>query len=207
MNAFFLAFVGLFVALDILGTLPIYIQMTRGMSVVEKSKVTRTSMIVAFVVAVLFMVSGKALFKSLGIQLSDFRIAGGIILLLISLADLIGGPEVTKKTSGSTGIVPLAVPLISGPGVLTTLLFQLGAYGYAVTLSSLALNYAIAWAILGQSERVTRAIGKDGTTVLSKIAALLLAAIAVAMIRVGVFDSISDWQRAAQVGATTLKGQ
>ncbi|MBL7715705.1 MAG: MarC family protein [Bdellovibrionales bacterium] len=195
MNSFFLAFVGLFVALDILGTLPTYIQTTRGLTDTVRAKITRTSMIVAFVVAVLFMVGGRALFKSLGIQLADFRIAGGIILLLISLADLIGGPEVMKKTSGSTGIVPLAVPLISGPGVLTTLLFQLGEYGYVVTLSSLGLNYAIAWFVLSQSERVTRLIGKDGTTVLSKIAALLLAAIAVAMIRIGIFDSISDWQK------------
>ena len=65
------------------------------------------------------------------------------------------------------------MPLISGPGVLTTLILQVGAAGYWITLAALVLNYVIAWALLRNSDRVTRLIGKDGTVVLSKIAALL----------------------------------
>jgi multiple antibiotic resistance protein len=148
-------------------------------------------MLVASVVAILFMVGGRALFKYLGIQLSDFKIAGGIVLLLISLADLLGGPESIQKSSGSTGVVPLAVPLISGPAVLTALTIQVESSGYPITILAMMLNYAFAWFVLIQGERIERLIGRDGTVVVSKIAALLLAAIAVSMIRAGVFEAIA----------------
>jgi multiple antibiotic resistance protein len=118
-----------------------------------------------------------------------------LILLLISLADLLGGPEAVQKSSGSTGIVPLAVPLISGPAVLTTLLLQVSAAGYLLTIAALTLNYAVAWLILRRCDRVTKWIGKDGTVVLSKIAALLLAAIAVSMIRGGILEIIGEFIR------------
>ena len=111
--------------------------------------------------------------------------AGGIVLLLISLADVIGNPEIDKRASGSTGVVPLAVPLITGPAVLTTLVLQIRQAGYWVTGRAFA-NYAFAWFLLPASEIVTGLIGKDGTVVFSKIASLLMAAIAVAMIRAGV---------------------
>jgi multiple antibiotic resistance protein len=148
---------------------------------------------VALLVALIFIAVGRSLFRHLGIGFMDFKIAGGLVLLLISLADLLGGPESHRKASGSTGIVPLAVPLITGPGVLTTLILQVGTAGYPVTLLALFLNYAFAWLVLRKSETVTRLVGKDGTVVLSKIAALLLAAIAIAMIRTGIFESVAEW--------------
>jgi len=189
-----LAFVALFVALDIIGTLPMYISITSGMERLERRKTLNTSLLVAFSVAVVFLFMGQAIFRWLGITIADFRIAGGIVLLLISLADLVGTPEVERRATGSTGIVPLAVPLISGPGVLTTTILQAGTYGYVITLAALLLNFLLAWLTLQNSEKVTRVIGKDGTVVVSKIAALLLAAIAVAMIRSGVFDSVRAFQ-------------
>jgi len=107
------------------------------------------------------------------------------------LTDLVGGPEaVHGKGPNSTGIVPLAVPLITGPGVLTTLILQVGSAGFLVTLLALGANYLLAWMLLRRSEAITSLLGKDGTVVISKIAALLLAAIAVAMIRSGIFEAI-----------------
>ncbi len=187
---FIVAFIALFVALDIIGTLPMYLGMTQGLVVEERRRVVNTSMYVGFVVALVFVFAGEAIFRFLGITLGDFKIAGGIVLLLVSLADLLGHHEATNRASGSTGIVPLAVPLITGPGVLATLIFQVGNFGYAVTLLSLVANYAFAWWVLRNSGLVTRVIGKDGTVVVSKIAALLLAAIAVAMIRSGVVEVV-----------------
>ena len=192
-----LAFLAVFVALDIIGTLPLYVSMTSSMSARERARTVNTSMVVAFAVAVAFIFVGQAVFRFLGISIADFRIAGGIVLLLISLADLVGGPETMKKSSGSTGIVPLAVPLITGPGVLTTLILQVQGYGYGITLSALILNYLVAWVLLRRSQLITRLIGKDGTVVVSKIAALLLAAIAVAMIRGGVFESVEAFRRSS----------
>jgi multiple antibiotic resistance protein len=189
--SFLLTFTAVFVALDIIGTLPMYLSITRGMTSADRNRVVNQSMLVASVVAILFMVGGRALFRYLGIQLSDFKIAGGIVLLLISLADLLGGPESIQKSSGSTGVVPLAVPLISGPAVLTALTIQVDSSGYPITILAMILNYAFAWLVLIQGERIERLIGRDGTVVVSKIAALLLAAIAVSMIRAGVFEAIA----------------
>ena len=194
-QSFFLTSIALFVALDIVGTLPLFIAMTSGLEKSARNRTLDVSMLVAFVVAVAFAVAGLKLFSILGITLPDFRIAGGIVLLLLSLADVIGGPEASKQASGSTGVVPLAVPLITGPAVLATLVLQIRLVGYPITLLSLLANYILAWALLRKSDIVTRVIGSDGTVVFSKISALLLAAIAVAMIRSGVFDAIQLFTR------------
>jgi len=192
---FSLTFTALFVALDIVGTVPIYLALTSGLPPGERRRIVDKSMFVALTVALVFMGIGQTAFKHLGISLNDFRIAGGLILLLISLADLLGGPEAVQKSSGSTGIVPLAVPLISGPAVLTTLLLQVGSVGYPITILALVVNYVLGWAVLRHCDRVTKWIGRDGTVVISKIAALLLAAIAVAMIRTGTFESVGEFIR------------
>lgn len=190
-QTFILTFTAIFVTLDIIGTLPVYIGMTRSMDEVSRRKAVNQSMVVALIVAVVFMVAGRALFGYLGIELGDFKIAGGIVLLLIALADLLGGPDAVQKSTGSTGIVPLAVPLISGPAVLTALIIQVEASGYPITLAALLLNYLIAWVVLVRSDLIQKVIGKDGTVVISKIAALLLAAIAVSMVRSGIIEAIA----------------
>ena len=193
-HSFGLAFIAIFVALDIIGTLPMFVGMTHHLTRENRYKIVNTSMLVAFIVAILFIFVGERVFQYLGITLFDFKIAGGLVLLLVSLADLLGGPEAVNRPSGSTGIVPLAVPLITGPGVIATLVLQVGTLGYVITLLALLVNYLLAWVILRHSEGVTRVIGKDGTVVVSKVAALLLAAIAVAMIRSGIFGAISSFQ-------------
>jgi multiple antibiotic resistance protein len=193
LHSFMLALVAVFVALDIVGTLPLYVSLTDGMTPAARKHTVDTSMIVALTVALVFVFLGQTIFTYLGISIFDFKIAGGIVLLLISLADLVGGPEVRHKTPTGAGIVPLAVPLITGPGVLTTLVLQVGAFGYLITLGALFVNYTCAWFLLRKAQMITGRIGNTGTTVISKIAALLLAAIAVAMIRSGFFDAVTAY--------------
>jgi multiple antibiotic resistance protein len=132
MSGFLMAFTALFVALDIIGGIPIYLSITRDVPPEDRNSVADTSMGVAFLVALVFTFIGRAVFEHLGITLYDFRIAGGLILLLIALSDLHGGPDQVKKTTVSTGIVPLAVPLITGPGMLTSLVLVVGQHGYVV---------------------------------------------------------------------------
>jgi multiple antibiotic resistance protein len=194
LDAFSLTFVSIFVAMDIVGTLPLFMSMTRRLSSEGRRQIVDNSMLVAVGVAILFLFVGNGIFRFLGITLFDFKIAGGLVLLLVALADLVGGPEATKQSSGSTGVVPLAVPLITGPGVITSMTLQVSNAGYSVTFFALFLNYLLAWGILRNSESVTRVIGKDGTVVISKVAALLLSAIAVAMIRSGVFEAIAAFK-------------
>ncbi|HUP56319.1 MAG TPA: MarC family protein [Bdellovibrionota bacterium] len=190
LHQFALAFIALFVALDVIGILPMFTALTHGQAGRVRKVTVDRSMGVAFALAMFFMFLGEAVFRYLGITLPDFKIAGGIVLLLISLADLLGSPEASKRASGNSGIVPLAVPLITGPAVLATLVIQAKTYGYPITLASLLANYLLAWLILGRAHRITGLIGKDGTVVVSKIAALLLAAISVAMIRSGIVETI-----------------
>ncbi len=191
---FGLAFIGLFVALDVIGTLPMFTALTQGLGGRMRKRTVERSMSVAFLLAMVFMFLGEAVFHYLGITIADFRIAGGIVLLLISLADLLGNPEAEKRASGNSGIVPLAVPLITGPGVLATLVIQAKTFGYSITLASLLVNYLLAWLIFARAHKITDLIGKDGTVVISKIAALLLAAISVAMIRIGIVDTIAQFR-------------
>lgn len=187
------AFVAIFVALDAIGMLPLFVSMTHRLSPSKRSEIVDTSMFVAVSVAVAFVFVGETVFRYLGISLFDFKIAGGLVLLLVSLADLLGSPEPTNRATGSTGVVPLAVPLITGPAMIATLVYQVHSVGYVITTAALLANYLIAWVVLKNSERVTHAIGKDGTVVISKVVALLLAAIAVAMIRSGVFGAIHEY--------------
>ncbi|MEO5970024.1 MAG: MarC family protein [Bdellovibrionia bacterium] len=191
LHLFGLSFLAIFVSLDIVGTLPMFVNMTHTLTAIKRNRIVNTSMCVALGVAILFAFVGEGLFHFLAITLFDFEIAGGLVLLLVSLADLAGGPEAINHSSGSTGIVPLAVPLITGPGVITTLLLQVNSVGYLVSLSALCANYLLAWFILRHSVKITRVLGKDGTVVISKIAALLLATIAVSMIRTGVFGAVA----------------
>lgn len=167
--------------------------MTEGMTRDERSATANTSVGVAFVVAVVFLFLGNVIFDYLGITIPDFKMAGGLVLLLIALADLVGKPEANNRGSGSTGIVPLAVPLITGPAVLTSLVLQANTVGYWMTLLALFVNYLLALIVLRRSEKITRMIGRDGSVVISKVVALLLTAIAIAMIRSGIFGAISTF--------------
>ena len=193
-STFVTSFTAQFVALDIIGAIPIFFSLTHSMGDRDRNVMVNKSMMVALIVALVFMLIGLQIFKFMGIEIFDFKMAGGLVLLLIALAELAGGPEAEKNSSGSTGIVPIAVPLISGPGVLTTLILQVSTVGYLITSLALVLNYFLAWVILRNSGRVKNLIGKDGTLIISKIAALLLAAYSLAMLRAGVFEAISFWK-------------
>lgn len=193
-STFLSSFTAQFVALDIIGAIPIYFSLTHKMDDHSRNIMMNKSMVVAFLVALVFMLIGIQIFKFMGIEIFDFKMAGGLVLLLIALAELAGGPEAEKNSSGSTGIVPIAVPLISGPGVLTTLILQVSTIGYLMTSVALVVNYALAWVVLRNSNKVKNLIGKDGTLIISKIAALLLAAYSLAMLRSGVFEAITFWK-------------
>jgi multiple antibiotic resistance protein len=193
-STFLTGFTAQFVALDIIGAVPIYFSLTHNMEDHTRNVMVNKSMLVALAVALVFMLVGLQIFKFMGIEIFDFKMAGGLVLLLIALSELAGGPEAEKNSSGSTGIVPIAVPLISGPGVLTTLILQVSTIGYLMTFLALILNYFLAWIVLRHSNKVKSLIGKDGTLIISKIAALLLAAYSLAMLRSGVFEAISFWK-------------
>jgi len=192
MTTFFVCFMSVFIALDVLGNLPLYLSITKDMENEERVRIVNTALLVAFGVAVVFMLIGKQIFFHFGILLSDFRIAGGLILLLLGLHEIAGSGHSVARPARSSGIVPLAVPLISGPAVITTILLQVDQTGIFIMSSCLILNYAFAWLVLRKSDLLTRYLGQNGSMIAAKLAALLLVAMAVSMIRMGLFESFSE---------------
>lgn len=190
---FILSFIPLFVAIDIIGTVPIFLGITSDLSLKDKRKLVIESVAAAFIIAILFLVGGKIILNFIGITIDDFRIAGGIILLLISINDIMFSSDERKDTNVKLGIVPLGIPLIIGPGALTTIMISVDSYGFIPTVVSMVLNFVIVWVVLNYSNLVIKLIGEGGTKAFAKIASLMLAAIAVMMIRVGLTNIITKF--------------
>jgi multiple antibiotic resistance protein len=189
-KAFLAALIPLMVAIDAPGTLPLYVGMTEGIEKQERQKIVRQSILTAFLVTIGFILLGQAVFNALGILVEDFMIAGGLVLLIIAVSDVIRAGERKMERSPEFGVVPLGTPLIAGPGTLTTALVLVATTGYIPVILSLIVNLIIAWIMFAQSERIIRFIGLSGTRAFAKVASLILAAFAVKMIRSGIFKFI-----------------
>ena len=187
LSTFLAAFIPLFVAIDPPGMVPVFLAVTDGMSAERRRRISFEAVAAATVICLLFMFMGDSLFQFLGVRDFDFRIAGGVLLLVLAVYDLLipGKPAVHEPET--VGIVPLAMPLIAGPATLTTLLVlnsnsNVGPYA---TVLGLSTNFLLLLAALCASSWITRVVGINTLKALSKLVMVLLAAIAVNMIRVG----------------------
>ena len=185
---FALAFVALFVAVDVLGVIPLYLSLTGGLSADERRRLPRQSTLTATAVALGFLLVGNAVFRVLGISVADFQVAGGILLLVLSVHDLLSSGTAAPAAARTVGAVPLGTPLIVGPAALATLAILVQSYGYPVTLMALAANMALAFLVLSQADKVGRIFGPAGSEVIAKVANLLLAAFGVSLMRRGLVD-------------------
>ena len=189
LQEFGLTFVPLFVAMDAIGVLPILIPLTQEMKAKERSRTVLLAVITALGLGLGFVAIGKGIFLFLGIEVSDFLIAGRLILFLLAAKDLITGKMVEAQASvgaDMVGVVPIGTPLVVGPAVLTTLLILTDQYSIVMVIISFIVNLAIAWLLLAQANRVVAFLGQGGVRAISKIVSLFLAAIAIKMIRQGV---------------------
>lgn len=187
LRSFWLCFVPLFVAVDAIGVLPMFMSLTEGMESPALRRIIYHSVVTAAVVGMSFLVVGKAILELLGITVGDFMVAGGSLLFVISVSDLLRAEKVQRRVDPeSLGAVPLGVPLITGPAVLTTSILLLNEHGIVVTAAALIPNVLIAGIVFYFAEAINRGLGNAGAKTASKIASLLLAAIAVMMVRKGV---------------------
>lgn len=184
-------FIPIFVAIDVFVIIPVFLSMTEGMSSQKRRAVERDSVITALIVGLSFVALGEAIFNILGITANDFKIAGGLILLIFAVIDLMGYAKIRKQPSEKFGIVPIGVPLIVGPAVLTTILVMVDHYGIAPTVMSFIINLIIVCFLLRFSAKILKVFGSGGIMAISKIMALLLASIAVMMIRLGIENIIA----------------
>ncbi|RLE10610.1 MarC family protein [Candidatus Aerophobetes bacterium] len=188
-NSFILSFIPVFVAVDAFGVLPIFISLTEGMKKKERVRVVRQSVLTALIIAIAFIFVGKAIFLILGVTVQDFMIAGGTVLFILSVVDLLF-PTKQRRTS-TIGVVPLGMPLIAGPAVLTTSLVSVDAFGVVPTLLSVILNILLAGFVFFSSDFLMKILGTAGSRGISKVSSLLLAAIGVMMVRRGIMQILS----------------
>jgi multiple antibiotic resistance protein len=183
---FLIAFIPLFVAIDPIGLVALFMGLGTGASSERRKHQAMLGILTALCVAVGFIFLGKIIFNALSITVADFQVAGGLILLGLAGRELLGvGAHDRRSGDEEFGVVPLGMPLIAGPALLTALLILIDTVGIIFTLVSLLLNLALVGIALCNAERFARWVGKQGLRGISKIIALLLAAIAVSLIRRG----------------------
>jgi multiple antibiotic resistance protein len=185
MKSYILAFIPIFVAIDVIGVLPVFISLTFDRSEKERNLITRQSVLTALAAGLGFLFLGKFLLEALGVTEDDFKVAGGILLIVLSINDLIFETKRRKEGKNKVGVVPIGMPLIVGPAVLTTMLLLLDTHGILPTVTSFLVNLALVYLVLRSSGAIIRLIGEGGTRAVAKFMSILLAAIGVMMIRKG----------------------
>ena len=184
-------FIPLFVAIDPFGMIPVFLAVTDGMREERRRRVSFEAVAAATLICLGFMFVGEGLFEFLGVRDYDFRIAGGVLLLVLAIYDLLvpGKPAVEERET--VGIVPLAMPLIAGPATLTTTLILAARHGYPYTALGLALNFILLLVCLLVSSWVSRVVGINTLKAISKLVMVLLAVIGVNLIRVGITEALA----------------
>ncbi len=184
-------FIPLFVAVDVVGVLPIYLALTAGLAREERRVVVVEAALTAGAVGLAFLFLGDAVLAMLGVTVGDLQAAGGILLLVFAIHDLVRPDMPLRQPNERSGVMPLGVPMIVGPAVLTTLLTLARTYGHLLTVVAFLLNLVIVWAVLRWASFVVRVIGVAGSQAVAKVASLLLAAIGVTLIRQGVLAALT----------------
>ena len=192
------AFVTLFVVVDPLGVAPMFVGLASGMDKARKRATLSRAVAVAFSVKIFFLVAGGFLLSYLGVTVDAFAISGGVLLFIASVPMLFGqrprlqAPEQSEeRTAGEDiAIFPLAIPLLSGPGAITSVLLltnqargDLGRMGlFAVVIAAV---YAISWVVLAAGDRVMARLGEGKVHIITRVLGIVLAALAVQYILSG----------------------
>jgi multiple antibiotic resistance protein len=177
------ASLALFIIVDPLGNVPIFIGLTESMNVGQRRKTFRTATIVSLVLLLVFALIGQQILEIFRISQYSFMIAGGALLLVLSIKILVfGGWEEKKVSPESIGAVPIATPLLVGPGAITTTIVLLQTSGLPVTLVSVLIIFFTIWLVLRFINRIHEVLGNTGSLVIARIMAIFIAAIAVGFI-------------------------
>jgi multiple antibiotic resistance protein len=182
---FLKAFIPLFVAIDPVGLAAVFLALGREATPAFRHRIAWQATVTGGFVALGFLFLGKSVFAAVDVSVSDFQIAGGLILFILAARELTQSEGAPAKMPEDFGIVPLGMPLIAGPALITTLLLLVETLGMPVTLVALTVNLGIVALAFVGSEWLGRKIGEMGLRAISKIIAMLLAAIAVRMIHRG----------------------
>lgn len=187
-----LALSSIFFLVDPFAALPTFLAVTADQDPAKRVRTARKASVSAFVILMSFALAGQLIFKLFGITLPAFEIAGGVILLLIGLDMLEAKRSATQETGSETeaaatkddaGIVPMGIPMLAGPGAITSVMVLVGqartVWQHVAIYGAIAVTAAICYLVLGSAERVARLLGETGIRILVRIMGLLLVALAV----------------------------
>lgn len=180
LNEVMRATIALFIIVDPIGNVPSIITLTSGMNFEERRDALQTATLVAFALLLAFSVTGMQVLNLFAISISSFMVAGGILLLILAIKILLfeqwGGEASSSK---EVGAVPIACPLLVGPGAITTTIVILQTSGVLIAIASALLTFAVIWVVMRLIDPIHRFLGETGSTVIARIMAMLLAAIGV----------------------------
>ncbi|OPX61253.1 MAG: hypothetical protein A4E29_00918 [Methanomassiliicoccales archaeon PtaB.Bin134] len=179
----------LFFIFDPFATVPMFITLTRGQTEKEQMASANKAILVAGILFFIFALIGSQLLSLFSITTDAFRIAGGIVLLLMAM-EIIFSLQLSKKEDTSVAWVIIATPLLSGPGVITTAILLVHLYGHFTVIIAGVISLAITWGIMRNSLVISQKVGNNAIDVFSKIIGMLLAAIAVEFIMRGAVDYV-----------------
>jgi multiple antibiotic resistance protein len=176
--------VALFVVIDPVGSVPVFIALTQKMEGAARLSVTKTAIITAAGLLFVFAVAGTQLLSIFGITISSFMVAGGILLFIVAIELLMHGEWrfAGQGGQGESGVVPLAFPLLAGPGAITEVMISFQTSGLAVTALSILIVIGITYIVLKYVEKIYRVLGRRGSIIVTRVLAVLIAAIAVQFI-------------------------
>ena len=191
----------IFVVMDPLGAIPVFLVTTEGDTPDKRNRIIRRACWAAFIILVAFALLGAVIFRIFGISFTAFRIAGGILLLKVSLDMLYArrpgshitiGEEKAAAAKEDVAIVPLAMPMLSGPATIATVLVLMekssSTFQSAIVIISIFLVCLLTYVILRSSNLIFRKLGQTGVNILVRIMGLILLALAIQFI----FDGIKQ---------------
>jgi multiple antibiotic resistance protein len=184
-HKFFVAFIPIFVSIDAIGLVAMFLGLAGDTPREQRQREGFIAIFTALCISVGFIFLGKIIFTALGITVADFQVAGGLILLGIAGRELLNVAPTSREATDDFGVVPLGMPLIAGPALLTALLVLVDTVGLVFTVAALLVNLALVVIAFWNADLVAHWMGRQGLRGVSKIVALLLAAIAVSLIRRG----------------------
>jgi multiple antibiotic resistance protein len=177
--------VSLFIVMDPIGLVPLMVSLTSNLSKEQSKKVVRSTIYTAASLLLAFALAGHQILQLFGVSIESFSIAGGLLLLLLSFELLLKGWEL-RGNAIEVGAVPLAFPLLVGPGAITTTIITLERYGIVVALLSVSIAIMLTLIVFNFMHMLNRLLGQLGSLIVSRVMAILIAAIAIEFIISGI---------------------
>jgi multiple antibiotic resistance protein len=184
------AAITLFIVIDAVGLVPVFLSLTDDATPSARRRTFLVAWLVALGLMFLFIFAGKQILDVFRITIQDFQIAGGLLLLLIGLRLVSGGHLVSEQDEASAGVIPIACPLLVGPGAITSGLVFTQLYGLWITFGAVIMAFIATLIVLMAASGINRFLGRTGTNILTRIMGIILAAIAMQFIRTGVIAVI-----------------